>query len=91
MSNLEFCGYFVGMENSNGGHVVNGNGEANGHVEPLRPIYYQILGRGPCVRFSPSSRFPCCPCSVMHVYPNGLVLSIDDECRQLVVTNRTLL
>ena len=46
MSNLEFCGYFVGMENGNRGHAVNGNGEANGHVEHLRPIYYRVLGGG---------------------------------------------
>nr|XP_027120273.1 uncharacterized protein LOC113737210 [Coffea arabica] len=79
------------MKNGNGGHAANGNGDANGHVESLRPIRYQVLGGGPCVRYSPFSRFPLCPCRETHSYPNDLVLSINDERRQLVITNRTLL
>ena len=43
------------------------------------------------MRYSPSSRFPRCPCRATHAYPNDLVLSIDDERRQLVNTNITLL
>ena len=79
------------MDNGNGSHAANSNGHANGHVKPLRPIYYRAFGGGVCVRFSPSSRFPRCPCRETFAYPNDLVLSIDDECRQLVVTNGTLL
>ncbi|XP_071933747.1 uncharacterized protein [Coffea arabica] len=77
----------AGMENGNGGHAVNGNGHANGHVEPLRPIYYRVLGGGAHVRYSPSTRFPRCPCRMTYAYPNDLVLSLDDDRRQLVNTN----
>ena len=79
------------MENNKGGHAANDNGGANGHVEPLRLIRYRVLGRGPCVRYSPSTRFSCCPCRETHAYPNDLVLSIDDERRQLLITNWALL
>ena len=79
------------METGNGSHAVNGNGHANGHVEPLRPIYYRALGGGTHVRFSPSFRFSCCPCRATYAYSNEPVLSIDDERRQLVITNRALL
>ena len=79
------------MKNGNGGHAANGNGEANGHVKSLRPIRYRVLGGGPRVRYSPSNRFPRCPCRKTYTYHNDLVLSIDNERRQLVATNRALL
>ena len=79
------------MENGNGDDATNGNGHANGHVESLRPIYYRALGGGAHVRFSPSSRFPHCPCRETHAYFNDLILSVDNERRQLVATNGTLL
>ena len=66
------------MDNGNG-HAANGNGHANGHVEPLRPIYYRTLGEGTRVRYSPSTRLPRCPCRVTYAYPNELILSLDDE------------
>nr|XP_027067612.1 uncharacterized protein LOC113693248 [Coffea arabica] len=80
-----------GMENGNGGHAANGNGETNGHVEPLRPIRYRVFGGGPRVRYSHSSRFPHFSCRETHAYPNDLVLSIDNERRQLWISNRALL
>ena len=79
------------MENGNGGHAANGNGNANGHMEPLRPIYYRALGGGARIRRSPSTRFPRCPYMATYTYPNDLVLSLDDERRQLVNTKRALL
>ena len=36
----EKCDCFAGMKNGNGAPAANGNG----HVEPLRPIYYRALG-----------------------------------------------
>ena len=79
------------MENGNGSHASNGNGHANGHVEPLRPVYYRTLGRGARVRFSPAARVSRCPCRATYTYSNDLVLSIDDGRRQLMNTNRALL
>ncbi|XP_027158367.1 uncharacterized protein LOC113759986 [Coffea eugenioides] len=70
--------------------MENGNGGANGHAESLRPIRYRVLGGGSSVRYSPSSRFSCCPCRETHVYPNDLVLSIDDERRQLLISNKAV-
>nr|XP_027077046.1 uncharacterized protein LOC113700806 [Coffea arabica] len=78
------------MENGNGDHATNGNGAANGHVESLISIRYRVMGGGPRVRYSPSTRFLCCPYKETRAYPNDLVLSINDERRQLVVTNRAL-
>ena len=78
------------MENGNGGQAANGNRDANGHVEPHRPIRYRVIGGGPRVRYSPSSRFPRCPCKGTHAYPNDLVLSIDDVRRQLSISNKVL-
>ncbi|XP_027171662.1 uncharacterized protein LOC113771260 [Coffea eugenioides] len=60
------------MENGNGDHAANGNGVAYSHVKPLWPIYYRVLGGGPHVRFSLFSRFPRCPCTETHAYPNDL-------------------
>ena len=79
------------MENGNGGHATNGNRHANGHVVPLRSIRYRVHGGESRIRHSPSSRIPRCPCRMTYTYPNELVLSLDDERRQLVNTNRTLL
>ena len=39
----------------------------------------------------PSTRFPRCHCRATYAYPNDLVLSLDNERRQLVNTNRALL
>ena len=41
--------------------------------------------------YLPAVRFPRCPCRMTYAYPNDLVLSLDDERRQLVNTNRYLL
>ena len=70
--------------------AANGNGHANGHVVPPRPIYYQALGGGARVRYSPTDRRPQCACRVTFAYPNHLVLALDDERRQLVDLNRDL-
>ena len=70
--------------------AANGNGHANGYVEPPRPIYYQALGEGARVRYSPSTRYPRCSCRLTFAYPNHLVLALDDERRQLVDLNRDL-
>ena len=78
------------MDNGNG-HAANDHGHVNGHVEPPRPIYYRTRGGGARVRYSPAARYPRCPCRVTYAYPNDLVLSLDDERRQLVNTNRALL
>mgnify|MGYP004710179227 CR=1 FL=1 len=78
------------MDNGNG-HAANDHGHVNGHVEPPRPIYYRALGGGARVRYSPSSRVPRRHYRVTYAYPNDLVLSLDDERRQLVNTNRALL
>ena len=51
------------MENGNGTPAANGNGHANGHVEPPRPIYYRTLGGGAHVRYLPTNRYPRCPYS----------------------------
>ena len=72
------------MENGNGGPAANGNG----HVEPLRSIYYSAQGGGARVRYSPSTRYPRCICRATYAYPNNLVFSLDDERRQLVDANR---
>ena len=79
------------MENEDGTPAANGNGHANGHVEPPRLIYYRALGGGTRVRYSPSHRYPRCSCRLTFAYPNHLVLALDDERRQLVNTNRDLL
>ena len=78
------------MENENGTPAANGNGHANGHVEPLKLIYYQTLGGGVRVRYSPSDRYPRYSCRLTFAYPNHLVLDLDDEGRQLVITNLDL-
>lgn len=82
----------AGMERGNGGPESNGavsNGEANGHVGPLRAIHYRVLGGGPLIRYFPR-RFPRCACRETFSYPNELVLSTDDERRQLLNGNRSL-
>ena len=78
------------MENGNGGHPANGNGHANGYVVPLRSIRYGVHEEEPRIRYSPSSRISRCPYRTTYTYPNELVLSLDDERRQLVNTNRAL-
>nr|XP_027101081.1 uncharacterized protein LOC113720405 [Coffea arabica]XP_027117500.1 uncharacterized protein LOC113734925 [Coffea arabica] len=83
-------GNMCGMDNGNETPAANRNGHANGHVESPRPIYYRALGRGVRVRYSPSDRYPCCSCRLIFVYPNHLVLVLDDERRQLVNTNLDL-
>ena len=75
------------MENGNGEHTA----DCNGHVESLRPIYYQAFSGVAHVRYSPSARFPRYPYRVTYAYPNDLVLSLDNERRQLVNANQTLL
>ena len=79
------------MDNGNGGHAANGNRHANGHVGSLKPIRYRVHGGGSRIRYSPSSRILHCRCRMTYAYPNELVLSLDDECQQLVNTNRVLL
>ena len=76
------------MENGNG--HANGNGVANGHVEPLRSISYRPRGGGSRIRYTPADRYPRCQCRVTYAYPNELVLSLDDERRQLRDANHTL-
>ena len=90
--NFESFGCFVGMENPNeNGHAANGNGHANGHAPPLRPIFYQVQGGGARVQYSPATRVPRCDCRLTFSYPNRLVLAIDDERRQLVNSNLALI
>nr|XP_027122247.1 uncharacterized protein LOC113739210 [Coffea arabica] len=76
---------FAWMENGNEGPA------ANGHVEPLRSIYYSARDGGARVRYSPCTGFPRCVCRKTYAYPNHLVFALDDERRQLVDTNRDLL
>ncbi|XP_071918796.1 uncharacterized protein [Coffea arabica] len=76
------------MENGNG--HANGGSAANGHAEPLRSISYRPRGGGAHIRYSPADRHPRCQCRAMYAYPNELVLSLDDERRQLRDANFTL-
>ncbi|XP_071906060.1 uncharacterized protein [Coffea arabica] len=76
------------MENGNG--HANGGSAANGHVEPLRSISYRPRGGGAHIRYSPADRHPRCQCRAMYAYPNELVLSLDNERRQLRDANFTL-
>ncbi|XP_071916280.1 uncharacterized protein [Coffea arabica] len=76
------------MENGNG--HANGNGLTNGHVEPLRSISYRPRNGGPRIRYTPADRYPRCQCRLTYAYPNELVLSLDDERRQLRDANHTL-
>ncbi|XP_071912309.1 uncharacterized protein [Coffea arabica] len=76
------------MENENG--HANGNGVANGHVEPLRSISYRPRDGGPRIRYTPADRFPRCQCRVTYAYPNELVQSLDDDRRQLRDANHIL-
>ncbi|XP_071902449.1 uncharacterized protein [Coffea arabica] len=76
------------MENGNG--HANGNGVANGHVESLSSISYRPRGGGPRIRYTPTDRYPRCQCRVTYAYPNELVLSLDDERRQLGDANHIL-
>ncbi|XP_071933123.1 uncharacterized protein [Coffea arabica] len=77
-----------GMENGNG--HANGGSAANGHAEPLRSISYRPRGGGAHIRYSLADRHPRCHCRAMYAYPNELVLSLDNECRQLRDANFTL-
>ncbi|XP_071901271.1 uncharacterized protein [Coffea arabica] len=76
------------MENGNG--HANGGSAANGHVEPLRSISYRARGGGAHIRYSPADRHPRCQCRAMYAYSNELVLSLDNERRQLRDANFTL-
>ena len=78
------------MKNGNGNPAANGNGHANSHVEPPKPIYYRVLGGTARVRYSSYDRYPRCLCRVTFAYPNYLVLALDDERRQLVNANLDL-
>ncbi|XP_071927217.1 uncharacterized protein [Coffea arabica] len=78
----------MGMENGNG--HANGNGASNGHIEPLRSISYRPRGGGAHIRYTPTDRHPRCQCRATYAYPNELVLSLDDERRQLRDANFTL-
>ena len=78
------------MENGNGTPAVNGNGHANGLVEPPRHIYYRSLSGRARVRYTPHDRYFRCPCRLTFAYPNHVVLTLDDERRQLVNTNLDL-
>ena len=74
------------MDNGHG-NAANGNGHANGHVEPSMPIYYRAHSGGARVHYSPTTRFLRCTCRMTYAYSNDLVLALDDERRQLVDTN----
>ncbi|XP_071921242.1 uncharacterized protein [Coffea arabica] len=78
------------MDNGNGVPAANGNGHANGHIAPPRPIFYRALVGEARVRYSPSDRYPRCACRVTFAYPNHVVLALDDERRQLVTGNLDL-
>ncbi|XP_027158420.1 uncharacterized protein LOC113760043 [Coffea eugenioides] len=80
--------WWEGMENGNG--HANGNGASNGHIEPLRSISYRPRGGGAHIRYTPADRHPRCQCRATYAYPNELVLSLDDERRQLKDANFTL-
>ena len=79
------------MENGKGGHAAISNGDTNSDMEPLRSIRYRVLGRKPRFRYLLSSSFPRCPCRETYTYPNDLILSIDVEHRQLLISNRVIL
>ena len=42
------------------------------------------------MRYTPADRYPRCQCRAIYVYPNELVLSLDDERRQLWDANHNL-